>query len=340
MLTLHVLEASDRGLEDATLSIGILDPHPPGDVLRVYDFGLAKLIDVGQRQVLAVAEGDPARVSFSPELHVGASAPQRMAANRAKVLALRRRRGAPPTDFVTGYETYARGAAEYWREHGVGSQPALAAGVFALSSIQTPIMTALRLFSMLTPHVVLDALPPRSELTEIVAASGAGLGDPERGRPAWYIGYEAFRSQLVEAIAGGERDDRLRRMLALDVGLPRGLGLAKLSFVLALLGNDCGCLDARIVGWAFTRSTADAFLHRIATKRKNGTFTDTTYQAYRSAELRILRVAPFYDPADPLALARAQWMLWESLGPEAERTHTHEQLFRAVVQGDLELPRA
>lgn len=334
MLTLHLLEGGGRGLEDAVLGIGILDPHPTTKKLVSYDFGLSKLVELRSEQVIAVAEGDPARVTFAPRLTTQATRVP-MAANRdGKVVKFPLRRRPQPAGYtVTGYDVYAKDAALHWRKHGVGTQPVLAAGVFALSSIQTPIVTALRLFDMLGPYVLNDELPPDDDLVLMVQTSGAGLDDPQRGRPAWFRQFFDYRKTIVGAVGEGLRDNPLRRALA-ENSMPRGLGLAKLSFVLSLLGSDLGCLDARIVGWAFEAEVANAFLRRINRKRRNGSFGATTYRAYRDAELRILTRTPWYDRADPVGLARSQWILWEQLGRPGE-LHTHEELFRAVAEPTL-----
>lgn len=336
MLTLHALQAGRHGLEDSLVSIGIQDPRGRG----VYDFGIGQMVE--PEAIIALASGWPARVSFGGV----AVAPEEIAfaANQQRAPRfLRRRHRRPLRGGPTGYEEYAADRARFWRAHGVSTQPALAAGVFALSTIQTPITTALKLFTLLTPHVLQNALPPLRELSDIVRAAGAGLDSPDRGRPSWYKAYEPFTRDIADLSGPGfgqSLDDPLRRHLAMEVGLPEGLGLAKLSFTLALLGNDLGCLDARIVEWAFTRQTADRFLKRVSRKRADGTYTEATYQVYRRAELSILcesadSLVDVRDPDDPVELARSQWLLWEALGPEGARVQTHEELFRAVVDRRL-----
>lgn len=104
MLTLHIVDGGSRGLQDATLSIGLLNPEPASG-LQLYDFGTDQLRAVYAEQIVAVAETSPARVSFAPELQVQHVA-MPMAANRSKVarLPLRRKRIEVPTGFVSGYE--------------------------------------------------------------------------------------------------------------------------------------------------------------------------------------------------------------------------------------------
>lgn len=329
MFTLHLLGGEADDLALGTVSIGILDPNPPGASLEVYDFGLQRVVRLAPESIVALAEGEPARVSFAARPNV-LPAPQRMVANRAKVLRFPRKEKAQVDDnFISGYDRFARPAALYWRQEGVGSQPLLAAGVFALSSIQTSIKAALRLFEGLGPYVLEDKLPSTAEMKRVVKRSGAGLTS---SRPVWFEQYSSYRFVIADLIDEGLRDDKLRRMLATEHSMPKGLGLAKLSFTLALVGNDCGCLDARILDWAFSPKVRERFNKAMSRKRSDGTFAEVNYQRYRSAELSILRDTPFYDPDDPVGLARAQWMLWESLGPEDARTHTHEEMFRAVLE--------
>lgn len=325
MFTLHMLSGGRKGLADAIVSVGVAQPGT--SPLRVYDLGLGEVIRVAPADLVAVASAEPAGVSFAPLV---AAAETRAAANK-KVIPIRRRRAAIPEDFQTGYTAYARPAALFWRDHAVGAQPLLAAGVFSLSSIQTPIVTALKLFRGLMPFVIDNRLPKLDELTAIVRRSGAGLDSPKSGRPRWYLEYDAYRHTIARTIDDGQRDDVLRSRLAMGMAMPLGLGLAKLSFTLALVGNNLGCLDARIIKWAFTAGSADAFTRRIARKRPDGSYSRAVYADYRRAEQRILGASPFYDPHDPVGLARAQWLLWEALGAEAT-AHTHEEIFAAVQE--------
>lgn len=332
MFTLHIIDGSRRrGLEDATLSIGIIDPRPSTDRLTIYDFGLGKQTEIDPADVVAVAEGDPARVSFAPTLRVDrATAELRMAANARP--SSRRKRAVVPTSFVSGYDRFARDAALHWREHGVGTQPILAAGIFSLASIQTSISRALVLFDMLSSYVVMDMLPSREQMQRIVRSSGAGFDNPKTGRPAWFAEFFDYRLTIADAINAGARDNALRKQLATGTALPLGLGLAKLSFCLALVGNNLGCLDARIISWAFSPTAGEQFVKRTSRKTSKGNVTDMTYQVYRRAELNTLKETPFYEPDNPVALARSQWQLWESLGPAEAREHSHEELFRSIVE--------
>lgn len=333
MFVLRLLSEREPA-SSSVASLGLLDPHPPAGKLRCYDFGLGKLVAFEAPSVLAAMELDPPRASFCPRLSSGRQI-ERLAANRDRGLRLVAKRSLlpPQPPELSGYELYASEAARFWRKHGFGEQPLLAAGVFSLSSIQTGIGAALRLFSLLGPHVLADRLPAKPKLAEIVKASGAGLDDVHTGRPAWYHELDLWRPSVLAAQSAGARDDNLRRQLALGEGmaLPMGLGLAKLSFTLAILGANLGCLDSRILAWALSAEAQRRFEKRVQ-KRGPGRYSEFGYATYRRLELSLLQRPPFFDPDDPVGLARAQWMLWESLGPEQERYHSHEELFEAVLE--------
>lgn len=349
MFVLHTLERSDRGLEDATLSIGVIEPLSG----RVYDLALRRVIVPENEDIVAIAHGGGA--FFAPELRVETQQ-ARLRANpkEAKPIPFRKRREIED-DFVTGYTAYAREAALYWREHGVGYQPVLAAGIFSLASIQTPIAQTLKLMAMLAPYVAEGRLPARNRLREMCVAAGVGFQDR---RPAHFEEFAKYAHVISNTINEGKRDWRLRKILCKDVGLPTGLGLAKVSFTLALMGNNLGCLDARIVNWAYGEE-ADSFLQLIGKKKSKQdrlsevppyrTFeivkqvedvpasalvvkpvSDSSYDIYKEAERAILSRVPYYDSSDPVALARAQWMLWEQLGPSGAEEHDHAEMFAAV----------
>lgn len=348
MFVLHTLERSDQGLEDATLSIGVVEPLSG----RVYDFALRRVLTPDPEDVLAVAHGGGC--FFAPELRVETQQVRLRANPKEATLIPFRKRKELQNDFVTGYTAYAREAAMYWREYGVGYQPVLTAGIFSLASIQTPITQTLKLMAMLTPYVVDGQLPSRNKLGQLCAAAGVGL---QNRRPVHFEEFAKYAHVVSNAINEGKRDWRLRKTLCKDVGLPEGLGLAKLSFTLALMGNNLGCLDARIVNWAY-EDAADSFLRQISQKKSKQDrlsetpyslfevvkqadpssasdlvtkpVGDSAYDLYKEAERAILTRVPYYDPKDPVALARAQWMLWEQLGSSGPETHDHFEMFEAV----------
>lgn len=328
MFTLHQV----RGSRGKATSIGLLNPHPATGSLEVFDFGLGKLANVDAADVLVVATGESC--SPFPKLRVETVSGKLLdyAANRkvvpfARKFQLDKKRSAPDTNFVTGYEELARPWALYWRNVVPSTQTILAAGIFALSTIHTSIDKALALFVELGPYLLEDSVPGADELQRIVRRSGAGL---HMTRTSAYLEFYDYRVEIRDVLRFA-KDNEARHILATEK-MPVGLGVAKLSFILSLLGNNVACLDARIINWAFTERAGEQFVDAISRKNARGAVSDAVVATYEDAESAILKATPFYDPKDPVALARAQWLLWESLGPDGERTHTHRELFYAVAE--------
>jgi hypothetical protein len=127
-------------------------------------------------------------------------------------------------------------------------------------------------------------------------------------RSALYEESEAWAPIVRAAIERGLRDRALRRHLIIEAETPKGLSLAKVSFVLALLGHDCVCLDARLMNRMFGRERA------VEIERGWQRFSELGVRRYENVENTFLSGNPFYDPRDPIGKARAQWMSWESVG--------------------------
>ncbi len=124
-----------------------------------------------------------------------------------------------------------------------------------------------------------------------------------------------------------------RRALSVDRALPTGMSLAKLSFTLALVGNNCGCLDARVLAWAYgSPQKVDEAAKYLTTKTVSGRVSEERYERYRAAERKILTATPYYDPKDPVGLARAQWMLWEQMGKAGPEQHDHKEFFDVAAR--------
>ncbi len=156
-------------------------------------------------------------------------------------------------------------------------------------------------------------------------------GDPpiEKVRDCiWSLGYHQIRERLYnevprwapvcqDAIRKGMKDRELREHLFLHSDLPAGLSLAKLSFVLALLGHNVVCLDVRILDRMFGSGMASRYSGTWDTK------TQLSLARYERVEDAFLRGNPFYRSSDPIGRARAQWMSWESAGaPPRVETHS------------------
>jgi hypothetical protein len=311
-------------LDDSTVSIGVAEPGTG----RAFDLYLQQVVALNDEDTVAFMDPEGGAY-FAPV--VLAEAAQALAANPAgpRVIPFARRR-ALQSDFVSGYDAQARAHALAWRQRGVSEQVILAAGVFSLASVRQGIKDTLRLTTALMPYLIDGKLPSRQKLVAICTTESSGL---QESRPDWFLAFEAFVPQIEARLReGGLRDDELRRALSVDTPLPRGMSLAKLSFTLALVGNNCGCLDARVLQWAYgSPAKADEVSSYLTAKTQAGTVSKERYARYREAERKILTATPYYDPQDPVGLARAQWMLWEQMGKAGPEQHDHKEFFDAAA---------
>jgi hypothetical protein len=148
----------------------------------------------------------------------------------------------------------------------------------------------------------------------------------------WPLGYHRYREQLYlgapkwaplvqQAIREGLKDAELRRHLFLRTETPYGISLAKLSFVLALLGHNVVCLDVRILDRMFGKGKAYEY-----SKTWGAPGSELSLKRYEQVEEAFLRGNPFYDSKDPVGKARAQWISWESQGRPARAEAHHSWL--------------
>lgn len=317
MFSLHLLD-------DDTASIGVVEPGTG----RAFDLYLRRVIQLTDEDTVALMDPEGG-VYFAPV--VLAEAAQALAANpaRPRVIPFARRR-ALQSDFVSGYEAQARAHALAWRQRGVSQQVILTAGVFALASVRVGIDVTLHMMQQLTPYLVEGRLPSRKTLAQVCIDTGAGLQDT---KPDQFLAFAKFAPVIEQKMAEGLRDDDLRRALSVDRALPTGMSLAKLSFTLALVGNNCGCLDARVLTWAYgSPQKADEAAKYLTTKTASGRVSEERYERYREAERKILTATPYYDPKDPVGLARAQWMLWEQMGKTGPERHDHKEFFDVAAR--------
>lgn len=136
------------------------------------------------------------------------------------------------------------------------------------------------------------------------------LGLPNMRRPL-YEESIPYGHVIHDYMRSGLRDRELRRVLARETKLPRGLSLAKLSFALALCGQDLVCLDARLLNRMFG-SKVDEVEGLLGAKLRSGFVSDFALARYERIEDAFLRGNRYYDSAHPIGRARAQWMSWES----------------------------
>jgi hypothetical protein len=121
----------------------------------------------------------------------------------------------------------------------------------------------------------------------------------------------------------GLKDRALRKHLAQNTDLPIGLGLAKLSFTLLLLGHDCMCMDTRILVRMFGTWEEAERVQSGWGKTPKGRISDLSLARYEAVEDSFLTGNRFYDPKDPIGRAAAQWLAWEPLAePPVPAPHT------------------
>jgi len=174
-------------------------------------------------------------------------------------------------------------------------------------------------------------------VTNLFQARGHAMPSLDEVRDClWPLGYHQMREKLYtevpkwapvvqDAIKGGMRDRELRKHLFLHSELPHGISLAKLSFVLALLGQNVVCLDVRILDRMFGPGKGRDYTGSW------DTVGELSLKRYEQVEDAFLRGNPFYRAADPIGRSRAQWMSWESAGKPA-RVETHH-VWMDVVRG-------
>ena len=188
-------------------------------------------------------------------------------------------------------------------------------GLFAVSTVRTSIEQAEKSFNC---FVELYQARGR-ELPDIADIRNCFRGLQNTKSRMFYEVAE-YAPVIQDAIVAGLRDRELRRFLVRETDLPVGLGVTKMSFTLALLGHDCVCLDARLLGRMFG-SHGEALGIEKGWEKRGSHVSELALRRYEKAEDAFLAKNPFYNAEDPIGRARAQWMSWESVGKQAA-THS------------------
>jgi hypothetical protein len=207
---------------------------------------------------------------------------------------------------VTGY-TEVRAQLEKHRKQIPSAETITLSVVFSGLSIMTGIEQAEEAFACVTKlyeQLGRARLPTLAEIQHCIVPLGL-----IKQRSAMYETAAAWAPIVRDAMKRGLRDRELRRFLYLESELPVGIGLAKLSFVLSLCGQDCVCLDARLLGRMYG---ADG--RRVSSSLNTQPARGSTLDKYEAIEDAFLDGNPFYDPKDPIGRARAQWQSWEQAG--------------------------
>lgn len=284
---------------------GLLGYDPVADVI---------LEDWTAADVVGLVNLDPAAVYFG----VAAEGPQaelRIAANR--------RRYAPrgqlflplPEGELSGFPV----AEKAIRRHRMSTpdvDTVRVCALFAINTVRIRIEGAERQFECFGDLYRRHGreLPPLTELRSCFQ----GL---QNTRSRMFAEVAAYAPTIQEALSRGYRDRELRHLLATDTEMPNGLGLAKLSFTLALLGQDTICIDGRLLGTMFTDKKDRAHFEKVTSKRE-GAFSQKAVDAYEALENAFLAGNPHYDPNDPIGRARCQWQSWEAVGGKGSAHET------------------
>jgi hypothetical protein len=186
-------------------------------------------------------------------------------------------------------------------------------GLFAVSTVRTSIEQAEKSFNC---FVALyeergRALPDIEDIRRCFR----GL---QNSKSRMFHEVAAYAPVIREGILRGLQDRELRRWLVRETDLPVGLGVTKMSFTLALLGHDCVCLDARLLGRMFG-SREKATEVESGWGKTGAHVSELSLRRYEKVEEAFLRGNPFYRTDDPIGRARAQWMSWESVGGQAAK---------------------
>jgi hypothetical protein len=219
--------------------------------------------------------------------------------------------------FVTGYPiAYER--VRFWREGVVPDWRTISLIMaFCIATAGTRTTSAHKYYAVFAP-VLRDLFergvePTREEILRLPGFRSLGLsGIRSRG----VVDLPEYSTWLVEQMEEStDYTRRFRNNMAREP-VPAGLGLAKLTFSLALLGRDGACLDRRILYHWLGKEQGIKTREQFESKTAEGSFSPLTLGRYNKLEER-LRGGKWWDAGWPMPYAKAQWMMWESLGRPA-----------------------
>jgi len=252
----------------------------------------------------------------------------------------------PPLDveLQSGYDM-ARRRLEYLRNEHLTVTTLRGAAIFSALSARLGNGLCERSFYEMWPYIqsgeiidmphqeVVDLIPPQKPGRE----SFVRLTIPSLWR---------WCEEIEPVINSGLRDRPLRRTLALEVGVARGLGLAKLSFFLEILGNDVGCLDSHMLAvMAGSVKEGNRVASSFTGRRKPRGWTseflpmsEAALKRYEKWERKLCAGNPYYDPRDEMKIARCQWMSWEHIRRESTEHDSVLATLEAHMMGEEEVP--
>jgi hypothetical protein len=211
--------------------------------------------------------------------------------------------GAFGGEFLTGF-TEVRPQLMKHREQTPSVETIILSTVFAGLTVHTQIATAEKSFKCVTNRLRGGRMPTLADIDDCLVPLGL-----IKSRRAMYESAGTWAPLVQEAMKSGLRDRALRRHLYLTTETPHDIALAKLSFVLALLGQDVCCLDARILNRMYEREEANRLAHEFGRPP-----SERMLARYEATEDAFLDHNAFFRPSDPLGRARAQWNSWEAVG--------------------------
>jgi uncharacterized protein YjbI with pentapeptide repeats len=236
---------------------------------------------------------------------------------------------------LTGYDVFAAQNAVTLREQPLGWLPLRAALAYSILSKNTGIEQANRALKnmghLLAAPAFLQAedIVPRIKMTGIQNDKAAEMVEADR----WAYNLSVHAPRLYDA--------ELLRYLCYVTGLPTGIGLAKVSFTLALIGHNLPCLDARLLAVVYGKEqvkAAASSMARLNAKKKAGQLENArtldrndAVDVYLDESRRIFAQFAFMPEDAPFYYSRSQWALWErspiaKRGRAVEATlHTHEE---------------
>lgn len=285
---------------------------------------------------------------------------ERLVANDGEVLMLKPRHF-EGDEFPSGYP-HAWKLIRRWREGAALDWRTIAlSAIFARTSIQRPIEEAEALFRTFGPTIrdaMLRGRPPtEDQLVRLRGIRGTRAVSKKKGGAFSWDDVPAFVdifdwAPWVAELASGSSDYTrgFRNAVALEWA-PRGLGIAKISFMM-LIGRDASCMDTRMQRFFFgeyeEEETQFAFgaledevltasRERFRFEKRTGKrskrpgargMLQSAVAHYAALEDR-LKETPYFDPEWPMPYAKAQWMLWETLGRTAT-TANHGALWEVM----------
>lgn len=262
--------------------------------------------------IIAVVNTDPAAVFYGVRAAWAVDVEERMVANRVrkrlpKFAAKGQAFPLLPEGVLSGFPVAARTIRKH-REEVPSIDTIIVSSIFAVSTVRVRIEAAEVAYGCFGKLYRERArtMPTVGELKNCFQ----GL---QNTKSAMFADVAAFAPTIRQVIEMGYLDRELRSVLALDSVLPSGLGLAKLSFTLALLGHDTICLDGRLLGTMFTAKDRADF-ERATRKEEGGAVSVRALRTYEAAEDAFLEGNRHFDPRDPIGRARAQWTAWEAVG--------------------------